>query len=144
MTSYRSARSGSYFPVYCMFCPGYCCYRLPGSSLLVMAEDINRIARHFGISDGEVRKRYIENKNTFRVKEDGSCVFLADGRLCRRCTIHEARPKQCREFPYGRPCPYLERPDLLERIHPLVERSLGLAAHDTSRSAFPVKKEGFS
>lgn len=41
---------------YCNFCPGYCCYRLPGSTLLINAEDINRIARHFNMRDGEVRK----------------------------------------------------------------------------------------
>ena len=40
---------------FCNFCPGYCCYRLPGASLLLDATDINRLARHFGLSDGEVR-----------------------------------------------------------------------------------------
>ena len=111
---------------YCNFCPGYCCYRLAGSSLLIMAEDINRIARHFGMSDGEVRKRYIENKNTFRTREDGSCPFLSNERMCKRCGIHEARPKQCRDFPYDKPCPYLESPDMLAMIQPKVEDSLGM------------------
>jgi Fe-S-cluster containining protein len=108
---------------YCNYCPGLCCYRLPGASLLITAIDINRIARHFCISDGEVRKRYMEGKNTFKVKDDGSCVFLANGRLNRRCTIHLARPQQCREFPYGEPCPYLHRKDLLEVIYPRFEKS---------------------
>jgi len=39
--------------VFCNFCPGYCCYRLEGASLYIMAEDINRMARHFNIADGE-------------------------------------------------------------------------------------------
>ncbi len=39
---------------YCNYCPGYCCYRLHGSTLFIDATDINRIARYFGISDGEV------------------------------------------------------------------------------------------
>ena len=119
-TSYILARNKSF----CNFCPGYCCYRLPGASLLLTAEDINRIARHFVITDGEVRSRYLENKNTFRTREDGSCPFLASGKMCKRCSIHEARPRQCREFPYDGPCPYLENSGLLEMIQPRVERAL--------------------
>ena len=110
--------------VYCNFCPGYCCYRLDGSTLYLDNLDINRIARHFAISDGEVRKRYLEGRNTFKTRDDGSCIFLANGRMCSRCSIHTARPRQCREFPYQDPCPYLEREDLLTVIHPLVEASL--------------------
>lgn len=91
--------------------------------LLLTASDINRLARHFGITDGEVRKRYLENKYTFKVKKDGSCIFQAADRMVKRCTVHEARPEQCRRFPYGRSCPYLEREDLLEAIQPRVERS---------------------
>ena len=79
---------------YCNYCPGYCCYRLPGSTLYLDAMDINRIARFFNISDGEVRKRYIEGKNTFKTKEDGSCIFLNDKKISGRCTIHGARPLQ--------------------------------------------------
>jgi len=110
--------------IYCNYCPGYCCYRLEGSMLLLTATDINRLARHFGISDGEVRRRYLENKYTFKVRADGSCIFQATDTMARRCTIHEARPDQCRRFPYGKPCPYIEREDLLERIQPRVEKSL--------------------
>ncbi len=124
---YSLARNKSY----CNYCPGYCCYRLPGSSLFVRAEDINRIARYFGISDGEVRKRFLENKNTFKTREDGSCILLADDRMCKRCTIHEARPQQCQDFPYDKPCPYLENPGLLDIIQPRIEHSL-LPTTDTS------------
>ena len=117
---YTLARNKSY----CNYCPGYCCYRLPGATLYLDAADINRLARHFGISDGEVRARYLENKNTFKTKADGSCLLLADDRLCKRCTIHTARPRQCRDFPYDKPCPYLENPGLLEMIQPRIEQSL--------------------
>jgi Fe-S-cluster containining protein len=110
--------------LYCNFCPGYCCYRLPGATLYLDAEDINRLARHLSISDGEVRHRFLENKNTFKTREDGSCILLANGRLCKRCTIHEARPRQCRDFPYENPCPYLENPGLLEIIQYRVEQGL--------------------
>jgi uncharacterized protein len=110
--------------VYCNFCPGYCCYKLPGSTLYITAEDINRIARHFSIEDGEVRKKYLEGKNTFKTRNDGSCIFLTNGRLCKRCSIHLARPRQCSAFPYDEACPYLYRQDLLEKIQPRFEQSL--------------------
>ena len=109
---------------YCNYCPGYCCYRLKGSVLLIDAEDINRIANHFSITDGETRRRFMENRYTFRVKDDGSCIFQSTESMVRRCTIHSARPKQCRMFPYDKPCPYLEREDLLAVIQPRVETGL--------------------
>ena len=109
---------------YCNYCPGYCCYRLKGSVLLIDADDINRLARHFSISDGEVRKCFMENRNTFKVKDDGSCIFQSSDRLVKRCTVHSARPQQCRMFPYNKPCPYLEREDLLAVIQPRLEISL--------------------
>jgi Fe-S-cluster containining protein len=109
---------------YCNYCPGYCCYRLNGSVLLIDNDDINRLARHFAISDGEIRKRYMENRYTFRVKDDGSCIFQAAGRMIKRCTIHAVRPAQCRNFPYDNICPYLEREDLLSVIQPRVAKSL--------------------
>lgn len=112
--------------IFCNYCPAYCCYRLKGSTLFVTATDINRIARTFGISDGEVRKRYIEGKNTFKVRKDGSCIFLLDGRACKRCGIHHCRPQQCQDFPYDEPCPYLESNDLLEKIQPRIDTSLDL------------------
>ncbi len=109
--------------VFCNFCPAFCCYRLEGSSLLIDASDINRIARHLNITDGDVRKQYVEEKNTFKVREDGSCIFLSNGKISKRCSIHRARPRQCQEFPYDKPCPYLESEELLYMIQPKVAKS---------------------
>jgi Fe-S-cluster containining protein len=109
---------------YCNYCPGYCCYRLEGSSLLIDSDDINRLARHFQVSDGEIRKRYMENRYTFKVKIDGSCIFQSPDKMVRRCNIHHVRPSQCRRFPYTDSCPYLEREDLLSEIQPRIEKNL--------------------
>jgi len=92
----------------CAHCPGHCCYRLPGAVLLITCDDINRLARFLAISDREVRKRYLENRYTFRVGTDNGCVFLNADRTTLRCTVYPARPDQCRRFPFGRPCPYLQ------------------------------------
>lgn len=126
MNEIKQAESAPNHSIYCNYCPGYCCYRLEGSTLFITAEDINRMARYFNITDGEVRKRYIEGKNTFKTRADGSCIFLTNGKLNKRCSIHEARPRQCMDFPYSNPCPYLHREDLLEAIVPRFERSVNL------------------
>ncbi len=117
---------------FCNFCPGYCCYRLEGASLYIMAVDINRIARHFNIADGEVRKRFLDGKYTFKTREDGSCIFLHGDRRCKRCLIHEARPKQCRDFPYDKPCPYLESEQFLEVIQKRIEKQAKLSIVELS------------
>lgn len=122
LTSSLAAQST--FRTFCNYCPGFCCYSLPGSILFVTAIDINRIARHFRMTDGEVRKKYIKGRNTFKVKEDGSCIFLRDGKIAKRCSIHTASPQQCQDFPYDAPCPYLHNEELLRLIHPKVEASL--------------------
>jgi Fe-S-cluster containining protein len=109
---------------YCNYCPGYCCYRLDGSVLLIDGLDVNRLARHFSISDGAVRKKYMENRHTFKVNNDGSCIFQARDKMIKRCTIHTVRPTQCRLFPDNGICPYLEREDLLALIQPRIEASL--------------------
>jgi hypothetical protein len=48
---------------YCSYCPAFCCCKLPGSTLFIYADDINRIGRHLLISDGEVKRQYLEGKN---------------------------------------------------------------------------------
>ena len=110
--------------VFCNYCPGYCCYKLEGSILFVTAADINRLARHFNISDGQVRKDFIHNRNTFKTREDGSCIFLSNGILNKRCSIHLARPQQCIDFPYDTVCPYLQNDNLMRQIAPKFEKSL--------------------
>jgi len=66
----------------------------------------------------------MENRYTFKVKDDGSCIFQARNKMIKRCTVHQACPKQCRSFPYDNICPYLEREDLLAEIQPRIEANL--------------------
>ena len=91
----------------CNDCPGYCCYKTEDAVLLIAAADINRLARFFGITDGEVRSLYLENKYSLRVKEGQSCIFFTPGDILERCAVYDARPEQCRLFPARGICPYI-------------------------------------
>ena len=126
--------------IYCNYCPGYCCYKLEGSVLFITAEDINRMARYFNISDGQVRKRFLQNKYTFKTREDGSCIFLTNGKLNKRCSIHTARPQQCMDFPHDKTCPYLHNEYLLRQIVPKFESSFTLNQRLFSEQ-FPAKTD---
>ncbi|RJX33691.1 MAG: YkgJ family cysteine cluster protein [Desulfurivibrio sp.] len=94
----------------CQGCPAYCCFKADGAYLLITACDINRLARFFGITDGEVRRKYMANRHSLQVRDDRSCIFFVPGDAPERCLVYEARPYQCRSFPHGEPCPYLVPP----------------------------------
>jgi Fe-S-cluster containining protein len=68
--------------------------------------DIARMANHFSLSIEEFRSRYtqeiaIEGQDrpgVCLVKAPHGCVFLDDA--TNKCTVHAARPTQCRIFPF--------------------------------------------
>jgi Fe-S-cluster containining protein len=86
-------------PFRCTEC-GECC-RWTGSVLLNDG-DISRLATHLAVSeqafiDGHTRLAPSRIQLALLDQKDGSCSFL-DGD---RCSIYEARPEQCRTFPYA-------------------------------------------
>jgi Fe-S-cluster containining protein len=79
---------------------GNCCTGAPGV-VWVTEEDIVRIAEHLGVSVGEVRlmhTRPVGRRLSLREFANGDCTFF-DGET-RRCRIYEARPVQCRTWPF--------------------------------------------
>jgi Fe-S-cluster containining protein len=94
----------------CAKCPGYCCsYPL----IQLTKRDVERLARHFGLSFEEAREKFTKvetgAKYAMRRKADGHF-----GRICRffdtqarKCTVYEARPAICRSYPGGR-CGYYD------------------------------------
>jgi Fe-S-cluster containining protein len=94
----------------CSNCPGYCCsYPL----IAITKRDVERLAKHFGLSFEEARGRFTyedpEAKYAMRRKADEHF-----GRVCRffdtekrHCTVYKARPSTCRDFPGGR-CGYYD------------------------------------
>jgi Fe-S-cluster containining protein len=96
----------------CSKCPGYCCSY---PRIEVKDKDLKRLARHFDVDVATAERRFT------RFYRDGAAVerilrHQKDeiyGSICRffdtdarRCTIYEARPSVCRDYPNGRRCGY--------------------------------------
>ena len=95
---------------------GECC-RWTGSVLLT-DHDITVLADHFRLSEQEFIDQYTKlapNRIQLALLDhpDGSCALLEGD----RCSVYEARPKQCRTFPFAwsvpEGCPALD--ELVER-----------------------------
>jgi Fe-S-cluster containining protein len=96
----------------CSKCPGYCCSY---SRIAVTDFDIERLARHFGISTATARQRFTYRYKTreldeqlLRHKKDhvyaSTCRFFDQD--LRRCTVYAARPSVCRIYPEDKTCGY--------------------------------------
>ena len=97
----------------CARCPAYCCsYPI----IRLTKKDLRRLAKHLGLSLEQAVKKYTKReddkkkKRIMRHRSDehfGSvCTFL--DRETRQCTVYEARPGICRDFPGTRRCGYYE------------------------------------
>jgi Fe-S-cluster containining protein len=94
----------------CEKCPGWCCTY---DEIEVNKRDIERLARHFGLDAETAAERFTKVKGgtpMLRHKKDSvfdtACMFLDQDK--RRCTIYEARPTVCRQYPNGNRCGYYE------------------------------------
>ena len=89
----------------CMECPAICCTVY--SDVGIDDADVLRLARHLGVSVPAFTARYARRlpggKTDLRQKPDeisgtGSCCIFLDTET-RRCTVYEARPEACRDWP---------------------------------------------
>ena len=99
-------------PAYdCKNCPGYCCsYPL----IRLTRRDVERLARHFDLDFATAERRFTKSaygaRYAMRRKADphfgGICRFFDVAN--RRCTVYEARPGICRQFPGAKRCGYYD------------------------------------
>ena len=91
----------------CNKCPGYCCSY---PEIEITKRDIAQLAKHLGLSEEQAEARFTKGKRLLRHQKDrifeSVCVFL--DRETRRCTVYEARPGVCREYPDSPRCGYYE------------------------------------
>jgi Fe-S-cluster containining protein len=96
----------------CKKCPGYCCTY---PFIEVSKTDIKRLAKHFGLEADTAEKRftyYDKDEKALGLRKQKDPVF---GTACRffdvrkrQCTVYEARPSTCRDYPYGKTCGYYQ------------------------------------
>jgi hypothetical protein len=95
----------------CRKCPGYCCsYPI----VTVTQRDLERLAKHLGLSEEECERRHTMakygRKRIMRRKKDVHfgkiCKFFDTTKRC--CTIYEGRPAICREYPGEGRCGYYD------------------------------------
>ena len=73
------------------------CCLTPGFVFLSF-EDTKRLAKHFSLDIGAFMAKYggyEQGRRVLKVNPDESCIFLDES----GCSVHEAKPKQCRDFP---------------------------------------------
>lgn len=95
----------------CTRCPAYCCSIYERVS--VNERDVKRLARYFGVTPEAAKKRFTKlfgEERILRRKKDPifgmACQFLDPE--TRRCTIYEARPRTCRDYPGRVRCSYYD------------------------------------
>lgn len=103
----------------CTKCPAYCCSIY--DRVQVTRRDVNRLARHFGLTYEMAEQRFTRlynNERILRRKSDPifgqACRFLNPE--TRQCGIYDARPAVCREFPTTKRCAYYDLIEF-ERTH---------------------------
>lgn len=102
----------------CSRCPGYCCSY---PRIVVSDADIERLATHhdldfktakrrftqvyrFESEDEQIKERILKHRPDSVYKT--VCQFFDQD--LRRCTVYEARPSVCREYPNGKTCGYYQ------------------------------------
>jgi Fe-S-cluster containining protein len=95
----------------CSKCPGYCCSY---PRIEVKDRDLARLAKHFGLETAKAERKftrwYEPGERILKHRKDevyGSICRFFDTDV-RRCTIYEARPAVCRDYPNGSKCGYYD------------------------------------
>ena len=95
----------------CTKCPAYCCSIY--ERVQVTKRDIKRLAVHFGVDVETAERRFTttwKGEKLLRRKADPifgkACKFLDPA--TRQCTIYDARPLVCRNFPDRVRCAYYD------------------------------------
>jgi Fe-S-cluster containining protein len=94
----------------CLKCPAYCCSY---ERIIVEKKDLARLAKHFGVDIETARKRFTkikEKEQVLRHQKDkiyGSVCMFLDTKT-RNCTIYDARPGVCHEYPAQSRCGYYD------------------------------------
>ena len=96
----------------CNKCPGYCCSY---PEIEITERDLARLAKHFDVDTATAEERFTKpdtekSARILRHRKDtvfaSVCTFF--DQKARRCSVYEARPGVCREYPDSPRCGYYE------------------------------------
>ena len=100
----REGFSFSFDPEKCAECKGRCCSNKTPSYLYINQNEIAEVASFLNISETQFKTGYLNRVNGLHnikdIKINGvyHCVLLEID--SGKCSIYEARPKQCRDYPF--------------------------------------------
>ena len=124
----------------CLEC-GRCCSGPEEGYVWISADEIRRAAMTLGVTEPEFRERYtrrVGRRVSLIEKENADCIFLeSNGDGVNHCRVYDARPMQCRTWPFwstnltsarawalaGRRCPGVNRGRLHDLSHIENEKS---------------------
>lgn len=97
----------------CTSC-GRCCKKL---KFMLSQKDQKRLADKLSMTVEQLRRQYLEygdseGESGWWIK-DSPCPFLENN----KCTVYEARPENCRKYPY------LHEPEFISRTMGMIERT---------------------
>lgn len=100
----------------CDKCPGYCCSY---DEIALTSKDISRLATHLGLDDEAFITRHTKYgtfngpaREPMMMKHQPDrhfrtiCTFFDTD--TRRCTVYDARPDACRDYPHEPRCGYYD------------------------------------
>ena len=96
----------------CDACPAYCCSY---ERIIVSKKDIRRLAKHHDVSVEKAHSKFTrkgeeKGERVLRHRRDETygtvCRFL--DRETRHCTVYDARPAICRDYPGTKRCGYYD------------------------------------
>jgi Fe-S-cluster containining protein len=79
---------------------GDCCTGAPGY-VWVNRQEIADLARKLGTSEADFERRYVRKvgiRKSLIELSNGDCIFFDSN--TRKCSVYEARPRQCRTWPF--------------------------------------------
>ena len=88
----QSLHQETFEKIDCTQCANCCKHTHP----LFTQKDIERVAKHVGLSEEEFKKQYWELDRGEYYTKELPCVFLSDN----RCSIYEIRPEACQSYPF--------------------------------------------
>lgn len=114
-----STRGAAKLEYDCTQCVAYCCSIY--ERVEVKAKDLKRLAAYFGVTEAVASKKYTKLHGKERILRrtpdvifEKTCMFL--DQKTRGCTIYDARPAVCREYPGEKRCGYYDVLSFEQRV----------------------------